>query len=42
MESRLVIDTPLMWLDKAATWSLADELGGELLIDLIRVETHRS
>ena len=23
MESRLVIDTPLMWLDKAATWSLA-------------------
>jgi 7-cyano-7-deazaguanine synthase len=40
MESRLVIDTPLMWLDKAATWSLADELGGELLIDLIRVETH--
>ena len=29
MESRLVIDTPLMWLDKAATWRLANELGGE-------------
>jgi 7-cyano-7-deazaguanine synthase len=40
MESRLVIETPLMWLDKAATWSLANELGGELLVDLIRVETH--
>ena len=40
MESRLVIDTPLMWLDKAATWHLADELGGSLLVDLIRAETH--
>ena len=37
MESRLVIDTPLMWLDKAATWSLANELGGNLLVDLIRI-----
>ena len=40
MESRLVIDTPLMWLDKAATWHLANELGGKLLLDLIRTETH--
>jgi 7-cyano-7-deazaguanine synthase len=40
MESRLVIETPLMWLDKAATWRLANELGGKLLVDLIRVETH--
>jgi 7-cyano-7-deazaguanine synthase len=40
MESRLVIKTPLMWLDKAATWQLANELGGESLVDLIRVETH--
>src|SRR5690606_27054940 len=28
MDSRFVIDTPLMWLDKAATWALAEELGG--------------
>ena len=40
MESRLVIDTPLMWLDKAAAWALAHELGGDLLVDLIRFETH--
>jgi 7-cyano-7-deazaguanine synthase len=40
MESRLVIDTPLMWLDKAATWALAHELGGDPLVDLIRFETH--
>src|SRR5205814_1178458 len=40
MESRLVIETPLMWLDKAATWHLANELGGDLLVDLIRLDTH--
>ena len=40
MESRFVIETPLMWIDKADTWALADQLGGELLVDLIRHETH--
>jgi 7-cyano-7-deazaguanine synthase len=40
MASRLVIDTPLMWLDKAATWALASELGGSALVDIIRRETH--
>jgi 7-cyano-7-deazaguanine synthase len=34
------IDTPLMYLDKAQTWALADELGGRKLIDLIVEETH--
>nr|WP_028560632.1 7-cyano-7-deazaguanine synthase QueC [Paenibacillus pinihumi] len=27
MDYSFVIETPLMWLDKAATWALADELG---------------
>jgi 7-cyano-7-deazaguanine synthase len=40
MERRFVIDTPLMWLDKAATWSLAEHLGGTVLVDLIREHTH--
>jgi 7-cyano-7-deazaguanine synthase len=40
MESGFVVDTPLMWLDKAATWQLAEELGGEKLIDLIIEDTH--
>jgi 7-cyano-7-deazaguanine synthase len=40
MESRLVIETPLMWLDKAATWRLANELGGDLFVDLVRLDTH--
>jgi len=35
-----MIETPLMWLDKAQTWRLAHELGGEALVDLIRDETH--
>ncbi len=34
------IDTPLMHLDKAQTWALANELGGETLIELIVEETH--
>ena len=40
MERRFVIDTPLMWLDKAASWALAERLGGAALVELIRVETH--
>lgn len=34
------IETPLMYLDKAQTWALADELGGQKLVDLIVEETH--
>jgi 7-cyano-7-deazaguanine synthase len=40
MESKFVIHTPLMWIDKAQTWDLADRLGQEALVDLIREETH--
>ncbi len=40
MEKDFVIETPLMWLDKAATWALAEELGGRSLIDLILEDTH--
>ena len=40
MQSRLVIETPLMWIDKAATWSLASQLGGASLVDLIVELTH--
>jgi 7-cyano-7-deazaguanine synthase len=40
MESRFVIHTPLMWIDKAQTWELADELGQAALVDLIREDTH--
>jgi 7-cyano-7-deazaguanine synthase len=40
MDERLVIETPLMWLDKAQTWSLAHELGGEDLVNLMVEHTH--
>ena len=40
MERRLVLHTPLMWRDKAATWRLAEALGGAPLVRLIRDETH--
>ena len=40
LERRLVIETPLMWIDKAETWSLAHRLGGKPLVDLIVEETH--
>lgn len=40
MATRFKLETPLMWLDKAQTWSLAEEAGGEKLVDLIRTDTH--
>jgi 7-cyano-7-deazaguanine synthase len=39
-EKRFVIDTPLMWIDKAATWALANDLGGQALVDLIVEHSH--
>jgi 7-cyano-7-deazaguanine synthase len=40
MDRRIVIHTPLMWRDKAQTWVLAHELGGNALVELIRDESH--
>ncbi len=40
MEKRFVLDTPLMWIDKADTWALAERLGGPALVDVIIEETH--
>jgi 7-cyano-7-deazaguanine synthase len=40
MGTRFVIDTPLMWIDKAQTWQLAEDLGGDMLVEMIVEETH--
>jgi 7-cyano-7-deazaguanine synthase len=40
MDQRFVVHTPLMWIDKAATWALAKDLGGDLLVDLVAEHTH--
>ena len=37
---RVTVETPLMWIDKASTWALANELGGEALAALIVEHTH--
>ena len=40
MEHPLVIETPLMWLDKRQTWALAQELGGPALLEIVRAKSH--
>ena len=40
MERRFVLETPLMWIDKAATWGMARDIGGDWLVELIRTDTH--
>jgi 7-cyano-7-deazaguanine synthase len=40
MDRRFVIQTPLMWIDKAATFGLAQEIGGQALIDVLLADTH--
>jgi 7-cyano-7-deazaguanine synthase len=40
METRLVLHTPLMWIDKARTWQMADGLGGQDLVNMVKTSTH--
>ncbi|HWS74500.1 MAG TPA: 7-cyano-7-deazaguanine synthase QueC [Quisquiliibacterium sp.] len=40
MDTRMLVETPLMWIDKAGTWALARRLGGGPLVDLVTEETH--
>jgi 7-cyano-7-deazaguanine synthase len=40
MDQRFVIHTPLMWIDKAATFALADAIGGDAFVELLVEDTH--
>lgn len=40
LDAPMTIETPLMWLTKAQTWALSDQLGGTALNDLIVEHTH--
>ena len=40
VERPYTLHTPLMYLDKAQTWGLARELGGDSLVELILEDTH--
>ena len=40
LAQRMVVHTPLMWIDKAGTFALAENLGGKALVDLVVEHTH--
>ncbi|WP_430403877.1 7-cyano-7-deazaguanine synthase QueC [Hyphomonas sp.] len=40
LDTDIRIETPLMHIDKAATWAMAERLGGTALVDLIIEQTH--
>ncbi|MGA8386470.1 MAG: 7-cyano-7-deazaguanine synthase QueC [Pseudolabrys sp.] len=40
LDKRVVIHTPLMWIDKAETFALAVEIGGEAFLDLLIEDSH--
>jgi 7-cyano-7-deazaguanine synthase len=40
LDQPVTVETPLMWIDKAKTWKLAQTLGGEPLVKIIEEETH--
>ena len=40
MDKRFTLHTPLMWIDKAATFAMAAEIGGQGFLDLIVEDTH--
>jgi 7-cyano-7-deazaguanine synthase len=40
LDQRIVIHTPLMWKTKAETFSMAHDLGGEALVEMIIQHTH--
>ncbi len=40
MDRRILIETPLMWIDKAETWAMAHQLGGDALVQLIVEHSH--
>lgn len=40
LDKPMVLETPLMWIDKAATFALAQKIGGKDFLDLVIEETH--
>ena len=40
MDASVIIETPLMWLNKAQTWRLAEDLGNRDFVSLIQEESH--
>jgi 7-cyano-7-deazaguanine synthase len=40
LDKRVTIHTPLMWIDKASTFAMAEEIGGTGLLDLVVEDSH--
>jgi 7-cyano-7-deazaguanine synthase len=40
LDRQMTIETPLMFIDKAGTWEMAAELGGDRLINIIVEDSH--
>lgn len=40
LDAPMVVETPLMWIDKAATWRMAHNLGGDAFVRVIQDQTH--
>jgi 7-cyano-7-deazaguanine synthase len=40
MDAPVIIETPLMWLNKAQTWRLAESVGGQDFVSLVQEESH--
>src|SRR5262245_55356594 len=40
LDAPFAIETPLMWIDKAGTWAMAETLGGAPLVEIVVEHTH--
>lgn len=40
LDAPMVVETPLMWIDKTATWRMAHNLGGDAFVRMIQDQTH--
>jgi 7-cyano-7-deazaguanine synthase len=40
LDKRITLHTPLMWIDKAETFALAKDLGGQSFLDLVIEDSH--
>ena len=40
LDKRVTIHTPLMWVDKADTFAMAEQIGGEAFLDLVIEDSH--
>jgi len=40
LDKRVTIHTPLMWIDKAGTFAMAEEIGGKAFLDLVIEDSH--